>query len=147
MGLTEEVLYTKSSQELTSILYQGCLKKLELAIKAIEDKDYLRANYILQRVNDILYRLGAGLNYEAGVIAYQLEALYNYMADKVIEANLKKSIPPLKEVLVILNIIADAWKVACEKNPTVSASQFQKLRQSYEQDFVPYDKPGLDLIE
>ncbi|MGI6647700.1 MAG: flagellar export chaperone FliS [Bacillota bacterium] len=135
MGLTEEVLYTKSSQELTSILYQGCLKKLELAIKAIEDKDYLRANYILQRVNDILYRLGAGLNYDAGVIAYQLEALYNYMADKVIEANLKKSILPLKEVLVILNIIADAWKAACEKNPTVPASQFQKLRQSYESRF------------
>ena len=48
------------------------------------------ANKKLQKTNDILHRLGAGLNYEAGIIADQLDTLYNYMADRVIEGNNKE---------------------------------------------------------
>ena len=50
----------------------------------------MEANTKLQKVNDLLERLGAGLNYEAGIIADQLDTLYNYMANQVIEGNLKK---------------------------------------------------------
>ena len=53
----------------------------------------------LQKANDILKRLGVGINYEAGIIADQLDMLYNYMADKLIEANLKKDPEIIKEVI------------------------------------------------
>ncbi len=46
--------------------------------------------------------LDAGLNYDAGIIADQLDMLYNYMADKVIEANIKKDVSILKKSLKYL---------------------------------------------
>lgn len=72
----------------------------------------IEANDKLKKVNDILERLGVGINYEAGIIAEQLDVLYNYMADLVIKANVKKDIEPLKEVLTILEDISGAWQTA-----------------------------------
>ncbi len=50
--------------------------------------------------------LGAGLNYEAGIISDQLDALYNYMAERVIEGNKKKDIAMIQEVLSIAERLA-----------------------------------------
>ena len=54
-----------------------------MPIEDINGKNLIDANKKLQKANDILYRLGAGLNYEAGIIADQLDALYNYMAERI----------------------------------------------------------------
>lgn len=112
---TEKVLLEKTSQELTSILYKACIEKLESAIIAINNNDYEDANNLLQRCNDIVYRLGAGIKYEAGQIADRLDNLYNYIADVLIEANLKKNLEPIEIVLRIMNEISDAWDVAMLK--------------------------------
>ncbi|WP_157049849.1 flagellar export chaperone FliS [Thalassobacillus sp. C254] len=93
-GLTEEFIHRKSSQEITSLLYEAAIHNINEAIAAIQMKDYMEANRNLQKTNDILYRLGAGLNYEAGIISDQLDALYNYLAEQVIEANLKNKLNP-----------------------------------------------------
>ena len=81
--LTEEIIYKKTSQEITSLLYEACLTSLEEAIEYINNKDFVLAHNKLTKANDILDRLELGLNYDAGIIADQLDMLYNYMADKV----------------------------------------------------------------
>ena len=78
----------------------------------------------LQKTNDILYRLGAGLNYEAGIIADQLDALYNYMADRVIEGNMKKDITIIQEVLSISERLAGAWNEAMKNKPCKNKRKF-----------------------
>ena len=100
--LTEEIIYKKTSQEITSLLYEACLTSLEEAIEYINSKDFVLANQKITKANNILERLGVGLNYDAGIIADQLDMLYNYMADKLIEANLKKDPSIIKEVIGIL---------------------------------------------
>ena len=114
-NLTEKILLEKTSQEITSILYKACIEKLQNAIIAINNNDYENANYLLQRCNDIIYRLGAGIKYEAGIIADQLDSLYNYAAELLIEANLKKDVRPIKVVLKIINEISEAWDIAMTK--------------------------------
>jgi len=113
--LTKEMIYQKSPQELTSLLYESCLISLEEAIENIESKDFVIANQKLQKANDILERLGVGINYEAGIIADQLDMMYNYMASKLIEANLKKDISIVKEVIKILEDISQAWNQSLKK--------------------------------
>ena len=88
---------------------------LEEAIENINSKDYVIANQKIQKANDILERLGVGLNYEAGIIADQLDMMYNYMAGKLIEANLKKDTAIIKEVIKILEDISQAWSQALKK--------------------------------
>lgn len=138
--LTEEYIMQKNSQELTSLLYEALLSNLENSIQAIEDKDYMSANKMLQKVNDILYRLGAGLNYNAGIISDQLDHLYNYMANSIIEANRKKDIPAIKEVIGIAEMLADAWNQSIKKKPDQLQRKSMARANAYEQNVMVLEK-------
>lgn len=118
--LTEEIIYKKTPQELTALLYEGIMENLESAINFIDEQNYIEANQKLQKANDILHRLGVGLKYEAGPIAEQLDTLYNFMAMELIEANLKKDKQKIQGVLKIIGEIAGAWNTAMKTtlNPT-----------------------------
>lgn len=133
--MTEELVYKKTPQEITSLLYQACIEKLEMAIVLIKNKDNVEANCLLQNCYDILHRLGAGINYDAGIVADQLEALYDYMARALIEANLKKDIQKLEEILLLLNIIKDAWNHALVKGVDNQNRTLRKNVLSYDQDY------------
>lgn len=136
--LTEDALFKKSPQEITALLYEACLTNLEESIDDINNKDYVIANKKLQKANDILHRLGAGLNYEAGIIADQLDALYNYMADKVVEANYKKDTNIIEEVIKAIEPIAVAWNKALKKKP--SSTGLQNKAMAYEKSVLMEDK-------
>ena len=91
------------------------MNQLRDAIEDIKGKNLIDANKKLQKANDILYRLGAGLNYEAGIIADQLDALYNYMAERTIEANRKKDPAMIQEVLINRGKIGGSMEHSHEK--------------------------------
>ena len=133
--LTEEMIYKKTSQEITSLLYEACLMSLEEAIESINKKDFVLANHKIQKANNILQRLGVGLNYEAGIISDQLDMIYNYMADKLIEANLKKDPSIIKEVIGILEDISQAWNETLKK-PVKPITQNRQKAMAYERNIL-----------
>lgn len=137
---TESAIHQKSPQEITALLYEACITNLEDAITDINNKDYVLANKKLQNANDILYRLGAGLNYDAGIIADQLDMLYNYMADKLVEANLKKDVTIIKEVLHSLEEITMAWNKAMKNKAPDSAAMVRKKASAYEKSILTEDR-------
>ncbi|HZH62644.1 MAG TPA: flagellar export chaperone FliS [Metabacillus sp.] len=146
--LTKDIIYQKSSQEITSLLYEALIDSTQKAIQDIKERRFIDANVKLKKVNDILERLGVGLNYEAGIMADQLDALYNYMADLVIKANMKKDIEPLKEVLSITEDIAEAWQTAMKNNKSGQVQQ-QLLRKAnaYEKNVMVYEKETSSVEE
>ncbi len=133
--LTKEVIYQKSPQELTALLYESCLISLEEAIESINSKDFVIANQKLQKASDIIHRLGAGLNYEAGIIADQLDVIYNYIADTLIEANFKKDPLLIKEVIGILEEISQGWNEAMKK-PQKLMTQTKQRAMAYEKNIL-----------
>lgn len=136
--LSEEMIYQKSPQELTMLLYEACERNMEAALQAFDEKDYIEVNVKLQRAIDIIERLGVGLNYEAGIIADQLDQLYNYMSDKLIEANIKKDRQKVETVLKILRDIATAWKTAWDTQEDKQTAVTKQRTNAYEQH-VTYD--------
>ncbi len=134
--LTEESLFHKSPQELTQLLYDALNRNLGRAIDAIADGRLTDANLFLQRCNDILHRLGVGINYGAGIVADQLEHIYNYMADRLIEANLRKDVPIIEEVQSLLQTIADAWRESMQKQQDQPQENVTAKRRinAYERD-------------
>lgn len=135
-ALTKEVIYKKSPQELTALLYEGIIENLEKAIDLINEKAYVEANSKLQRTNDILNRLGVGLKYEAGPIGQQLDVLYNYMADQIIQANLKKDTGLLKEMIELIEPISMAWNEVLKKNINLTQSSSVKKVSAYENSIM-----------
>lgn len=135
-ALTKEVIYKKSPQELTALLYEGIIDNLEQAIDLINKKDFIKANSKLQKTNDILNRLGVGLKYEAGPIGQQLDVLYNYMADQIIHANLKKDTGLLREMIGIIEPISQAWNEILKKNISLTQSTTVKRVSAYENSIM-----------
>ncbi|MFD2442735.1 flagellar export chaperone FliS [Bacillus sp. CGMCC 1.16607] len=133
---TESAIHQKSPQEITALLYEACLTDLEEAIEDINNKDYVIANKKLQNANDILHRLGAGLNYDAGIIADQLDMLYNYMADKIVEANFKKDTSIIKEVIQSLQEITIAWNQAMKNKTADPSVGIRKKAMAYEKNVL-----------
>ncbi|WVE36769.1 flagellar protein FliS, partial [Priestia megaterium] len=102
------------------------------AIIAIQHSDYFTANEKIKQCNDILYRLGIGLRYQAGIIAEQLDTLYNYMSEQLIMANFKKDTIILCEVQQMMKKLSNAWNEVLKATPNTSSLRKNKL-SSYEQ--------------
>ncbi|MCR2822355.1 flagellar export chaperone FliS [Lederbergia panacisoli] len=134
--LTKELLYQQTPQQLTAFLYEACIDNLKEAITSIEKGSYTVANSQLQKVNDILERLGVGLNYESGIIADQLDTLYNYMANQVIIGNLNKDVPILQEVLNMLEQLASAWNEAMNMENTSGQRELHRKTSAYEKNVM-----------
>lgn len=131
-------------EQLTSLLYEALIERLREAIKFLDDRNYIAVNYLLQDCNDILYRLGAGINYKAGIIADHLEALYNYCAERLLEANLGKNKSMIEDVIKIMENVSEGWNKAL-RNADEVISADNKL--DFYENHLYYQPVNLDILE
>ena len=105
---------TATPEALTLMLYNGALRFMTEGREAIEKKDYEEANNSLQKAQNIIteFRVTLNMEYE---IAHQLLPLYNYVYDRLVEANMKSDIKPLDEAKTIITELRDAWAQAMKK--------------------------------
>ena len=144
--LSKEELYKKKPEEITMLLYQALERNLLEAKRAIEQRQHSVANEKCQRSIEIVQRLGAGINYEAGIIADQLHVLYEYMVEKIIETNLKKDASLCAEILVIVQRIADSWQQAINSAQSRTVQKRKKVAYEDQTDFAcTDDKTVVDL--
>jgi flagellar protein FliS len=104
-------IMTASPEELTLMLYNGLVKYIMLARKAIGEKDIQKAHYSIIRAEDIIAEFMASLDMKYD-IAHNLALLYDYMNDRLITANVKKDIGILDEVLHFAKDLRDTWAKA-----------------------------------
>lgn len=111
-----------SPAELTLMLYEGAIKFCNIAIVAIENKDYMKANTNIQKAERIIGEFQATLDFKYPV-AKDFDNVYSYLMQRLIKANMKKDIEILEEVLGHLRTMRDTWKEVMKltKNGTVVA--------------------------
>jgi flagellar protein FliS len=100
---------TASPADLTLMLYDGAVKFCSIAIMAVEQKDIPKAhNHIVKVENIVNYlRMTLDMKFE---VAKDFERIYNYLSQRLTEANLKKDQAILEEVREHLRSIRDTWK-------------------------------------
>ena len=105
---------TATPEALTLMLYNGALRFMTEGREAIEKKDYEEANNSLQKAQNIIteFRVTLNMEYE---IAHQLLPLYNYVYDRLVEANMKSDVKQLDEAKAIITELRDAWAQAMKK--------------------------------
>ena len=105
---------TATPEALTLMLYNGALRFMTEGREAIEKKDYEEANNSLQKAQNIIteFRVTLNMEYE---IAHQLLPLYNYVYDRLVEANMKSDVKQLDEAKNIITELRDAWAQAMKK--------------------------------
>lgn len=100
---------TATPGELTFLLYNGAIKFIKQAKQEIEAKNLQGAHSYIVRVQDILKELMLTLNPNVE-ISEQFLTMYEYMMERMIEANIKKDTAILDEVEGFFVEFRDTWK-------------------------------------
>lgn len=105
----QNTVLTATPEELTLMLYEGAIKFMKIAKYSIENKDLERAHSSLIRAQDIILELNYSLdmNYE---ISNDFRSLYDFIHEKLVDANINKEIQPIDETLEIAEEMKETWK-------------------------------------
>ena len=109
---TNQVM-TAPPQELTLMLYNGGIKFLRLAKASLAEKKFDKVHENALKVQNILGELISTLD-KSYPIAEQMSALYDYMLQRTIEANIKKDTAIFDEVEDFFTQFRDTWKQAMQ---------------------------------
>ena len=100
---------TASPAELTLMLYEGAIKFCNIAITAIEGKEIQKAHINIIKAQKIVEHLQVTLDMKYPV-AKDFDRIYNYLLERLVDANIKKDKAVMMEVRDHLNNVRDTWK-------------------------------------
>lgn len=106
---------TASPGELTLMLYNGCLKFINQAKKAIEEDNIEAKNTNIQKAQNIIQELMVTLNMDLE-ISKSMMSLYDFMRRRLIDANIKSDVSILSEVEELVTEFRDTWKEVIQVN-------------------------------
>ena len=102
-----------SREKLLLMLYEGAIKYMKRAKIAIEKDDIKARGENVGFAYDIVMELNNTLDHKiGGDIALNLEKLYQFVCDKLVEANIKADVKPIDEALKVFEILYEGWAEA-----------------------------------
>lgn len=109
--MLEDKVMTATREELTLMLYEGGIKFLNRAIMAVEKKDMTEAHAMILKSQDVVREFQLTLDHKYP-ISQELDTLYDYMHRRLVDANIRKDLEILNEVLGMFREFRDTWKEA-----------------------------------
>lgn len=107
---------TANRETILLMMYAGAIRALKSAIHAHEQSDQKTRNEKLLKAQDIINELRATINHEAAEdLAKQLDELYGFILQRILQASVENKVEFLQEVLGILETLHTAWAEAISK--------------------------------
>ena len=102
-------IQTATPAELTLLLYEGAIKFTNIAIVAIEKGDIEKAHNNIRKAENIIREFQITLDHKYAV-AKDFDAVYTYLLQRLLEANMKKDKDILEEVLGHLRTMREQYQ-------------------------------------
>ena len=115
---------TADPHTLIVMLFDGAILSITKATVAMENRDIAAKGLAVSKAIEIIINgLKASLDVEAGgELASRLAALYDYMAERLLYANLNNNRAALDEVAGLLQGLREAWQGISPKSASVAAA-------------------------
>lgn len=128
----QNTINTSSPEELTLMLYNGLIKFIMRAQSSILEKDIEKAANSITRSQDIIlhFRATLDMRYE---LSQGLDALYEYMLRRLVEANVGKDREILGEVLEMAREMRDTWAQAMKLAKLPQQPVQEPVKQAFRQ--------------
>ncbi len=108
----QQQILTASPARLVAMLYEKAITFLKLAIKAIEAGDIQARHNANARAIEIIEHLSMTLDTEkGGNIASNLERLYPFMIQHLINVDVHNDPQPAREVITLMEPLYESWCV------------------------------------
>ena len=98
-----------SKNQLLLMLLDGAVKFAKIARQAILDKDIKKAHDNIIKTEDIFTELRVTLDQTAGDWAVKMFNVYGFINEKLFEANIKKDVKVMDEVIPLIEEVRDIW--------------------------------------
>jgi flagellar protein FliS len=130
-GNLKQEISQADPHKITLMLMQGTLDKLAYTKGCIDRKDFAGKSEHISRAIAILMNLRDTLELEIGrEVADNLYALYDYMVQRLIDANVQNSLKIVDEVISILLPIKIAWSQIPESAKQEAYEMQRQKRQA-----------------
>ncbi len=110
----EQSIQTATQGELTLMLFNGCIRFLRLAMRAIDESNVPESHENISRAQAIICELMMALNMEYEP-AENFMSLYTYMYRQLINANIHKDKEPINIVIELISELKDGWEKALKQ--------------------------------
>ncbi|MBU3915962.1 flagellar export chaperone FliS [bacterium] len=102
---------TKDQGTLILLLYDGTIRFLKIASKKIAEDDVEEAHNAIVKAKNIISELMTSLNTDSsGRVGSSLKALYVYMFNRLIDANIQKKQSYVDEVCELMTELREGWR-------------------------------------
>jgi flagellar secretion chaperone FliS len=102
-----------SREQLLLMLLDGAVKFSKIGTQAIVDKDIKKAHENLVKTQNIFYELMATLDVNSGgEWAKGLMSLYDFIVRRLTDANIKKDVEIMNEIIPLVEDVRDTWSEA-----------------------------------
>jgi flagellar protein FliS len=108
-------IQTADQGNLILMCYDGTVNYLKKAKKAHEEKNLQAWSTFLSKAQNVLWELVNSLNFDAGEISYNLDALYNYMIRRIVDAEYNTNLDAVDEVIAYLEDMRETWSKIVKK--------------------------------
>jgi flagellar protein FliS len=133
---------TASREKILLMLYEGAIRFTRQALKSLEENKIPDKGKFVSKATAIISELMATLDFKVGgQLAVDLENLYVFMIDKLIEGNINNDPECFKVVENLLKTLYSGWKDVIENpradgipSPTLQAEEYQQWVQSQNTD-------------
>ena len=99
-----------SKDQLLLIILDGAVKFSKMGRQAILDKDIKSAHENIIKTQNIFYELMVSLDLtQSGDWGLNVISIYKFIIDKLVEANLKKDIDIMDEIIPLIEEVRDMW--------------------------------------
>lgn len=140
---------TASREKVLLMLYEGAIRFVKQAHAAMQEKKIAEKGRFISKATAILSELMATLDFKVGgQLAVDLENLYVFMIDKLIEGNIHNRPECLEQVEKLLVTLHTAWKDVIENprpdgvpSPRLQPDEFKQYMDQQSQD-GQQGKPG-----
>ena len=104
---------TASPEKLIQLLYEGAIRHLERSHSALEDPSTTHSAAVgesLSKAIGIVGELRTALDHKAGgEVSVNLDRLYEFVLERMSEANIGRTPKPLEAALQILRTLKEGW--------------------------------------
>jgi flagellar protein FliS len=109
-------IQTASPEGLVTMLYEGAIKFLKQARNELNQKKWEHAHRSMVRAQNIVSELALSLDKDKGRdISDNLKAIYSYINERLIQANLKKDVRAVDECIELLSRLNSTWQEAASR--------------------------------
>ena len=108
-------IQTATPADLTLMLYEGAIKFCNIALVALEKKDYEKVNENLKKAQRIIQEFQITLDRKYPVWE-DFDRVYDYIYRRLVEGNIAKDADIIEDALKYIREMRDTWKEVMRLN-------------------------------